>query len=93
MNGRNGISVSASAETLAEAAYPEAARYPNEREYINPFGYFDDEAFDRVYEPWQEQKKARREAAGALGDMAGFYRSTVRTFLSDSGRKTACILP
>lgn len=93
MSKGSGISVSVSAETLAKAVYPEAAPYPDESQYFGVLGGFDDEGFDRVYEPWHEQKVARREAANQLGGLSAFYQSTVQTFLSDSGSENRVYSP
>lgn len=92
LNKDSGISVSASAE-LAKAVYPEAAPYPDESQYFGILGNFDDEAFDRVYEPWREQKKARREASLSLSGLSAFYQSTVQTFLSGSGSENRVYSP
>ncbi|MDE7234446.1 MAG: hypothetical protein K2N29_05220 [Ruminiclostridium sp.] len=93
MSRGSGISVSASAETLAKAVYPEAAPYPDESQYFGSDGIFDGYAFDRVYEPWREQKKARWEAAEQLGGLSEFYRSTVLTFLSGAGSENRVYSP
>lgn len=91
MNGANDLS--ASAERLAEARYPEAAPYPDERQYIGILGGFDDEAFERVYKPWDLQKKERREAAEKLDGLSDFYRSSIGTFLADSGSENRVYSP
>ncbi len=88
-----GSEISASAETLAKAVYPEAAPYPDESQYFGGDGIFDGYAFDKVYEPWSEQKKARWEAAEQLGDLSAFYQSTVQTFLSGSGSENRVYSP
>lgn len=93
MSRGDGISVSASAETLAKAVYPEAAPYPDESQYFGSDGIFDGYAFDRVYEPWREQKKARWEAAEQLGGLSEFYRSTALTFLSGAGSENRVYSP
>ncbi len=93
MSRGSGISVSASAETLAKAVYPEALPYPDEGQYIGGDGSFDGYAFDRVYEPWREQKNARQEAANRLGGLTEFYQSTIPVFLSDSGSENRVYSP
>lgn len=93
MNGRNNFLISASAETLVKAEYPEVAPYPDEELYHDASGLFDSDAFDRVYESWRGQRTARQEAKAALGDLSDFYLSTARTFLSDSGTENRVYSP
>lgn len=92
-NGESGISDSVFAEMLAKAVYPEAAPYPDESQYFGVTGGFDDEAFDRVYEPWREQKSARRDASLSLSGLSAFYQSTVPAFLSGSGNENRVYSP
>lgn len=89
----DGFFVSASAETLAKAVYPEAAPYPDESRYSGAPGEFDLYGFNQAYEPWREQKSARRDAAKRLSGLSAFYQSTVPAFLSGSGSENRVYSP
>lgn len=93
MSRGSGIAVSASAETLAKAVYPEAAPYPDESRYFGSAGDFDGYAFGQDYEPWREQKAARWDAGKRLDGLSAFYRSTASTFLSGAGSKNRVYSP
>lgn len=93
MSRGDGIFVSASAETLAKAVYPEAAPYPDESQYSGVPGEFDLGGFNQAYEPWWEQKSARRDAARSLSGLSAFYQSTVPAFLSGSGSENRVYSP
>ncbi len=78
-----GSVISVHAETLAEAVYPEMAAYPDESLYITPDGSWDNEAFDKVHEPWEEQYGKRREAGESIsGTAEEFYKASAEEFLS-----------
>lgn len=78
-------------ETLAEAKYPEAAHYPDESKFGGDYG----EAWNKMYEPWSQQRWDRIEAyrkldADSLGE---FYKSTCEAFLTDSKGKNRVYSP
>lgn len=74
--------ISVHAETLAEAAYPKMAAYPDASLYVSPLG-LDTDAFDKAYKPWQEQTWKRREVGESInGTAEEFYKASAKEFLS-----------
>ena len=78
-------------ETLAEAKYPEAAHYPDESLVNGDYG----EAWDKMYEPWSQDRWNRYEAYKTLDvdSLGEFYKSTCETFLTDSNEKNRVYSP
>lgn len=78
-------------ETLAEAKYPEAAHYPDESLFNGDYG----EAWNKMYEPWSQDRWDRIEAYKTLdSDSLGeFYKSTCEAFLTDSKGKNRVYSP
>ncbi len=64
------------------AVYPEAAEFPNEGDFTGIGGIFDSEAFDKVYGPWLEDEKERREAGKLAETPDDFYKVTAKEFLT-----------
>ena len=75
--------LTAKAETLAEAEYPEMAPYPNEREL----------RFDKKYDAWQADKDKQAAYRGAGAGLTGFYRDSTATFLSGAGTANRAYSP
>lgn len=68
---------------VAAAEYPEMAPYPNESEFFNAIGYFDNEGFSRVYDEWWADKKAQRsQYEGYRDGLDGFFAGSMQEFLS-----------
>ena len=68
-------------ETLAEAAYPEMAKYPDETAYIKKDGSFDDEGFSKVYDAWWADKRARRDIDIDRENVQSFVRASTGAML------------
>lgn len=58
------------AEAAAVAQYPEMSPYPDESSCVGAGGVFDSDAFDKMYEPWSEQRNDRYKAGEALDTSA-----------------------
>ncbi len=90
----DGTVISAHAETLAEAVYPEMAAYPDESLYVRPDGSWDDEAFDKVCEPWREQRGERFDAGKRVNGTADkFYKASAKEFLSGANDENRAYSP
>lgn len=63
-------------ETLAEATYPEMAKYPDETAYMKKDGSFDDEGFSKVYDAWWADKRARRDIDIDRENVQSFVRAS-----------------
>lgn len=70
-----GSSVVLSAYAVAEAQYPEAAKYP-EGEYLP--------GFEERYEAWRKNRQRQREYAGKGETLDEFFQATASEFLKDS---------
>ncbi|MBQ6892914.1 MAG: serpin family protein [Clostridia bacterium] len=69
--------ISSGAYAIAEAEYPEMAKYPGSE--IIP-------GFESRYDAWSEDKKAQREAFGAGENLDHFFEESISEFLtSESG--------
>lgn len=68
---------------VALADYPKAAPYPDE-ELLYPNGKWDEEAYNRIYKPWEEEVSARNGAAKKIPDISDFYNATAKQFLANS---------
>ncbi len=86
-NGRNGMNISADALALAE--YPEAARYPDESKILD----WNEDTWNSLYTPWEEQNDLRREAAEKLADTDSFYQRTIHAFLSGAENENRVYSP
>ncbi len=90
----DGTVISAHAETLAEAVYPKMAAYPDESLYITPTGEWDDEAFDKVYVPWNDQQGERLDAGKRVNGTADkFYKASAEEFLSGANNENRAYSP
>lgn len=68
-------------ETLAEATYPEMAKYPDETAYMKKDGSFDDEGFSKVYDAWWADKRARRDIDIDRENVQSFVRASTGAML------------
>ena len=75
--------LTAKAETIAEAKYPEMAEYPNEREM----------GFEKKYEAWRADKNVQAAYRGAGTGLDGFFRDSTATFLSGAGTENRAYSP
>lgn len=81
------------AAALAAAEYPDMAQYPDEMSCIRADGSYDDEKWESMYTPWQEQRNARLTAGRASSSPDRFYETTTRQFLSDAGNENRVYSP
>lgn len=84
--------VSSTAETIAQASYPEMAPYPDESKYINKLtGEFDDEGFRKVYDAWWEDRnRQRNQPEGYADNLPPFFASTIPAILSADTENPVC---
>ncbi len=75
MKGNNSNPIVLSAYAVAEAQYPETAKYP-EGEYLP--------GFEERYEAWRESRNKQREYKGKGENLDEFFKATASEFLSDS---------
>ena len=75
--------LTAKAETIAQAEYPEMAPYPNEREL----------GFDKKYEAWRADKDKQAAYRGAGVGLTTFFRDSTATFLSGAGTENRAYSP
>ena len=68
-------------ETLAEATYPEMAKYPDETAYMKKDGSFDDDGFSKVYDAWWADKRARRDIDIDRENVQSFVRASTGAML------------
>ena len=70
---------------VALAAYPAAAAYPEETDFISEDGSMDDEAYWAAYEAWEAVRYARPDVPKDVDRR--FFRDSVRQFLSGEGNR------
>lgn len=75
--------LTAKAETLAEAKYPEMAPYPNEREL----------GFEKKFDAWRADKNKQATYRGAGEGLTAFFRESTATFLSGVGNDNCAYSP
>lgn len=73
------------AAELASPQYPEMAKYPDEQSCIGSDGTYDSDKFNKMFEPWKEQREERLSAAEELRVPDRFFKSSVNEFLSGAG--------
>lgn len=74
------------------ARYPEQVGYPNEEDFIGKDGLFDDAGWERVYEPYNQQTKQRREALQDYdGALDNYFKKAISAFLGgNDGENCIC---
>lgn len=77
---------------ISLARYPDQAVYPNEEDFIGKDGIFDDEGWEKVYEPYSQQTQQRREALkGYNGALDDYFKKAITTFLGgNDGENCIC---
>lgn len=71
---------------IALAEYPEMAAYPNENDFWNADGTFDDEGFTKVYDAWRQYKQAQTEQPEGYDEgYDGFCAASLGQFLDGDG--------
>lgn len=76
-SGLNGLAI-------RTAVYPEMAPYPDWMSYINSNGEMDD-SFNEAYDAWWEDLKTQRnQPEGYAEGLEGFFKDSIRQFLSGS---------
>ena len=82
------------AYAVGEAEYPEMSPYPDESQYIKKNGEFDSDSFEKVYDAWWEDQKARRNQPEGYTDGADqFAAVTIPQFLSGAGEENVVYSP
>lgn len=67
---------------INKVVYPEQPAYPNEQEYFNKNGEFDDEGFMKEYDAWNDARNEISKSAEAFqGDYVGFFTKSSSTIL------------
>ena len=79
-----GAPLTASAYAVAEAAYPAMAPYPNEDDYLQADGTYDDEAFSAAYDAWRTDQQARQQPEGYAAGLETFWQQSMKQFLAGS---------
>ena len=75
------------AKAIALAEYPEMATYPDEMEFWNDDGTFDDEGFSEVWDAWREDKKAQTDQPEGYDEgYDDFCAVSLRQFLGGEGK-------
>ena len=70
-------------ETLAEATYPEMAKYPDETAYMKKDGSFDDEGFSKVYDAWwADRRKQTDQPEGYTAVLDSYLRTVIPQLLT-----------
>mgnify|MGYP000920054803 CR=1 FL=1 len=81
-------------ETLAEAAYPEMAKYPDESKYTKLNGDFDSDGFDKVYDAWwADHKKQMNQPDGYRDGLDNYLSTIVSQLLSETGGENKACSP
>lgn len=73
---------------VAQAEYPKMASYPDEMSFVDEkTGEWDDTGFSKVYEAWEEDRRAQRMWAveGYQDGLMAFCEATMPTFLVSEG--------
>lgn len=78
--------------TLAAAAYPEMAPYPNEEDYYDKRGEWDDESYSEDWDKWRDSRAAiRPEDPSYAADVKGYGKAVVSRLLSGTdGENRVC---
>ncbi len=81
--------ISAHAEALAEAVYPQMAAYPEDSLYEKDY-----DAYEQTYTAWNEQMRERRDTGKKIGGTANdFYKASAEEFLSGAEGKNRAYSP
>jgi len=84
----------AKANTLAQAAYPSIPPYPDESQFFDEKGEWDDEAFDALYTPWWEARRALRNQPEGYDDgLEGFLTASLPQFLDGEATENQVFAP
>lgn len=76
---------------VAEVKYPQMASYPDESQYFNSKGEFDDEKFDKVYGAWRADiSKQRNQQEGYADNMEDFYYALTKQLLGNESENRVC---
>ncbi len=78
---------------VVKAAYPKMAKYPNEADYTNDKGEFDEAAYYKAYDEWWEDTRSRRQPEGYADGLDQFLTESARQFLSGSSEKNMIYSP
>ncbi len=78
---------------VVKAVYPKVSPYPDEADYTNADGEFDDKGYSKAYDAWQEDVRARRAITGYADGMDGFMTKSIRQFLSGAEKENRIYSP
>ncbi|MBQ9814550.1 MAG: serpin family protein [Lachnospiraceae bacterium] len=80
---------------IVSVKYPEMAHYPNESEFINSNGEFDDEGFEKVYEAWRRDKEKQNAGYvnGYQGELNDFISALINELMKDNGGENVTCSP
>lgn len=88
-----GAPLTASAYAVAEAAYPAMNPYPNEDDYLQADGTYDDEAFSAAYDAWRTDQQARQQPEGYAAGLENFWQQSMKQFLAGSQEENQVYSP
>ena len=78
--------------SLARAAYPKMAPYPDEKAFWKG-GSFDDDAFDAALRAWTESRSALRSDVDYAQGLTSYLQTAVPVLLEGSGEENRVISP
>ena len=88
-----GTSLTASAYAVAQADYPTMAPYPNENDYIQSDGTYDDDGLSAAYDAWWTDQKTRQQPAGYADGLEPFWQQSMQQFLAGSQEENQVYSP
>lgn len=76
---------------VSAAEYPDMAPYPNEQEFFDKNGVFDDAGFSVVYENWWEDRKVQYDQPEGYADgLSDFFAAGIPEFLAQEDGNAVC---
>lgn len=89
-----GSPVVTQAGAIAVAEYPEAAPCPNEMDYLNSDGTFDQDGYMAAYDAWQDGRAALRNLPEDCdSSLAEYYAASLVQFLGGGGTENKVYSP
>lgn len=78
--------------TVLKASYPEAAKMPNEDDYVKKDGSSDWDAFSKAYEIWRADQDKRTEYIGSYESrLQKYLKASMKSFMADDrGENLIC---
>lgn len=78
---------------VVKAVYPKMSPYPDENDYINAKGEFDDDAYSKAYDAWWTDISSRRQITGYADGLDAFFAKSTKEFLSGAGEENRIYSP